>query len=102
MVYRFRAEVWKPHVDSSWHFITLPIDQADDIDEITMFTSRGFGSVRVRVTIGATTWNTSIFPDIKIGSYVLPIKKAVRLSEHLQVGGSADVSMELVDGADHA
>ena len=58
-----------------WHFVTLPIDQADEIDELTMLTVRGFGSVRVVVTIGATTWSTSIFPDTKAGSYVLPIKK---------------------------
>ncbi len=80
-----------------WHFVTLPIDQADEIDELTMLTVRGFGSVRVVVTIGATTWSTSIFPDTKAGSYVLPIKKPVRVSEQLTAGELVDVRLELVD-----
>ena len=80
-----------------WHFVTLPVDQADEIDELTMFTSRGFGSVRVEVTIGNTTWNTSLFPDAKAESYVLPIKKLVRTVERLEAGKVVEVSLELVD-----
>jgi hypothetical protein len=80
-----------------WHFVTLPTDQADEIDELTMFTVRGFGSVRVVVTIGATTWSTSLFPDTKAGSYVLPIKKPVRVAERLTAGELVDVVLELVD-----
>ena len=80
-----------------WHFVTLPVDQADEIDELTMFTSRGFGSVRVEVTIGNTTWGTSLFPDAKAESYVLPIKKLVRTVERLEAGKVVEVSLELVD-----
>lgn len=80
-----------------WHFVTLPVDQADEIDELTMFTSRGFGSVRVEVTIGNTTWGTSLFPDAKAESYVLPIKKLVRTAERLEAGKVVEVSLELVD-----
>lgn len=80
-----------------WHFVTLPVDQADEIDELTMFTSRGFGSVRVEVTIGNTTWDTSLFPDAKAESYVLPIKKLVRTVERLEAGKVVEVSLELVD-----
>jgi hypothetical protein len=80
-----------------WHFVTLPVDQADEIDERTMFTQRGFGSVKVMVTIGSSTWTTSIFPDTKAESYVLPIKKAVRATEGLEAGKAVDVSLELID-----
>jgi hypothetical protein len=97
VAYRFRSEVWLYNGDSAWHFVTLPLDQADEIDEITMFNTRGFGSVRVAVTIGKTTWSTSIFPDKKEASYVLPIKKAVRVAERLQVGDVVEISLDLVD-----
>lgn len=47
---------------------------------------RGFGSVRVEATVGGTTWRTSVFPDSRGGSYVLPVKRAVREAEDLDDG----------------
>jgi hypothetical protein len=53
--------------------------------------------LRVRVTVGGSTWTTSIFPDSVRGSYVLPIKRAVRQAENLDVGDVANVTVELID-----
>ena len=58
---------------------------------------RGFGSFRVRVTVGATTWTTSIFPDSVRGTYLLPIKRAVRTAENLDMGDTTTVTVELTD-----
>ena len=77
--------------------MTLPHDVADDIDGITGDTRRGCGSVRVEVAVGSTTWRTSIFPDTKSASFVLPVKKAVRLAEHLDDGSPVAVVLALVD-----
>ena len=52
MTYRFGAVVWLHSGMAGWYFITLPIDVADAIDDLTAGTRRGFGSVRVNVTIG--------------------------------------------------
>ena len=99
VIYRFRTELWRDPGDAGWHFVTLPFDEADEIDEITRGSQRGFGSVRVRVTIGSSTWNTSLFPDSKSASYVLPVKKPVRTAEQIRAGDQVDVSIELVDVA---
>lgn len=40
---------------------------------------RGFGSVRVRATIGGTPWTTSVFPATD--GYVLPVKRGARDAE---------------------
>ena len=40
---------------------------------------------------------TSIFPDGVRGSYVLPIKRAVREAEDLDVGDIASVTVELTE-----
>jgi hypothetical protein len=58
---------------------------------------RGFGSLRVKVTIGGSAWSTSIFPDGRLGTYSLPIKKAVRTAEGLGEGDVTTVTVELVD-----
>lgn len=99
MGYRFRADLWRHAGDAAWHFITLPTDIADEIDDLTAGTRRGFGSVRVAVTIGSTDWETSIFPDTARESFVLPVKKQVRTREQLTAGDTVAVTLEVVDPA---
>ena len=96
--FEFTADLWRYTGEAAWYFVTLPHDVADDIDEITGEARRGFGSVRVEVTVGSTTWKTSVFPDTKSESFVLPVKKAVRSAEGLDDGSSVSVLLTLVDG----
>jgi hypothetical protein len=72
--FSFEATVWEHDGDAAWHFVSLPEDVADEIAERSAGRTRGFGSVRVEVTIGASTWRTSLFPDGRRGTYVLPVK----------------------------
>ncbi len=95
--YDFVAPLWRHTGEAAWYFVTLPHDVADEIDEITADTRRGFGSVRVEVTVGRSTWNTSVFPDTKSESFLLPVKKAIRIGEQLRAGSQARVRIALVD-----
>ncbi len=56
----------------------------------------GWGVIPVVATIGRTTWTTSLFP--KDGTYLVPIKAAVRTAEG--IGLDDDVTVELGLGAD--
>ena len=94
--YEFSADLWRHTGQAAWYFVTLPHDVADDIDEITADSRRGFGSVPVEVTVGSTTWRTSIFPDTRSESFVLPVKKAVRIAEDLADGSAVVVRLGLV------
>ncbi|WP_033262403.1 DUF1905 domain-containing protein [Amycolatopsis vancoresmycina] len=93
----FAAELWEwdARRTDSWTFVSLPAEEPDDIRARHAGPRRGFGSVRVRVTIGATNWRTSIFPDASRGAYVLPVKRAVREAEGLGVGDVCTVTVEL-------
>lgn len=97
MIYLFDAELWlwDARPSDSWTFVSLPEEASAEIREVAGALPRGFGSVRVTVTIGATTWKTSIFPDAKAGVYVLPLKKAVRKAEGVEAGDTATVRVEL-------
>ena len=95
-VYRFTAPLWIWKGDSAWHFVTLPFDQADEIDDRTTLTQGGFGSVKVRVTVGSSVWDTSLFPSSSVESYILPMKAAVRKKERLVAGEPVDVTIELI------
>ncbi|GAA2505938.1 DUF1905 domain-containing protein [Nocardia seriolae] len=93
--YSFTAELWEWEAQASWFFVSLPETVADDIDELYGHTAAGFGSIKVQVTVGDTRWSTSIFPDGKRGTFVLPVKKAVRVAEGLEVGDPVEVELEI-------
>ncbi|WP_238011864.1 DUF1905 domain-containing protein [Dactylosporangium sp. AC04546] len=99
MEVEFDAElwVWDARRDESWTFVSLPVEASDEIRDRAGGLRRGFGSLRVRVSLGGSTWSTSIFPDSARGAYVLPIKRAIRKAESLAPGDVASVTVELVD-----
>lgn len=94
--YRFEAELWEHAGEAAWHFVTVPGELSEDL-RTDAGPRRGFGSVRVRATVGGSTWSTSVFPS-KDGPFLLPVKKAVRLAEDLEAGDSVTVEL-VVDGA---
>jgi hypothetical protein len=95
--YRFTAPLWLwTGGEAAWHFVTLPEEMADEIKAITDGgRRRGFGSVRVEVTVAPTSWSTSIFPSKETGSYLLPVKKAVRQAADLEAGDDVAVTLTL-------
>ena len=99
MIVNFDADlwIWDARKAESWTFVTLPSEASEEIREMTDGPRRGFGSVRVRATIGSSTWMTSIFPDGGRNAYVLPVKRAIRRAESLDAGDTATVTVELVD-----
>jgi hypothetical protein len=94
MRYEFRSEVWLYTGRGAWHFVTLPADLGDSLRRM-WGGSRGFGSIRVRATVGETSWRTSLFPEAKSGSFVLPLKAEVRRREDIQTGQTRLFTVEL-------
>lgn len=98
LTYRLRGKVWlyEGGAAGGWHFVTLPKGPAKEIRMLLGgATGRGWGSVRVAATIGGTTWQTSIFPDKKAGSFLLPLKAEVRKAESIDAGDSIDFVLEI-------
>jgi hypothetical protein len=95
----FDAELWRwdARRADSWTFVSLPADASEEIRDLTGGSRRGFGSLRVRVTVGDSTWTTSIFPGSGSRAYVLPVKRPVRTAEALEVGDVTTVTVELLD-----
>ena len=91
----FSAELWEHHGEGAWHFVTVPPELSEEIRHRSG-PRRGFGSVRVQVTVGGSTWSTSVFPS-KPDAFVLPVKRAVRDKEGLAAGDVVDVRLELAD-----
>jgi hypothetical protein len=94
-VYAFRAELWQYEGPGAWYFVSLPPDVADDIQTRFGPQPPGFGSIKVEAAVGSTRWPTSLFPDKAQGTYLLPIKKAVREAENLEAGDIATVELRI-------
>lgn len=81
----------------SWVFVTLPKKTSREVlEKVSHRPRRGFGAVKVVVTIGNTRWGTSMFPDTSQGAYILPIKKEVRKKENISDGDSINITLEIV------
>lgn len=98
--FSFETELWRWQSATSpggWHFATLPTDMSVEIRLRTMGTRRGFGSVRVEASIGASVWRTSIFPSSDLDAFVLPVKASVRRSEGISTGETVLIGLALLD-----
>ena len=95
--YRFVSPVWLYPGKGGWHFVTVPRELSEEIRKQFGHLQGGWGSVPVIVTIGKTSWTTSIFPDKKLEAYLLPIKAEVRRKEHASAGDDVEIMLEIRD-----
>lgn len=99
--FRQRAVLWRwvAASEGSWFFLRFTGEVAEAISALAMVRRlesgrrRGWGSLKVEARIGATRWNTSIFPGEE-GSWLLPVKRAVREAEGLSEG--AEIGFEVL------
>jgi hypothetical protein len=84
-----------PGEAANWHFVPVTKAVGKEIKEKYGTLAKGFGSLPVTVTIGKTVWQTSIFPDKYSGSYILPLKAAVRKKEEIEAGEKVTFSISI-------
>lgn len=85
--FEFDGEVVEWRGPAPYYFVRLDEDVSGDIK----FAAQGieyWGQVPVVVRIGETEFTTGLFP--KDGTYLLPLKDAVRRAEEIELGMSID------------
>ena len=88
-------KIWT-FADGTSHFMSVPKGLDDEIRAHAMIVRRGFGSVKVVVTVEDFTWQTSIFPSKDTGGYFLPIKIEVLRKTGIAPGDEVTVELELL------
>jgi hypothetical protein len=78
---------------AGWHFLGVDKKQSAIIKGKYGQNRCGFGSIPVHVKLGKTEWKTSIFPDSKSGTYLLPLKAQVRKKEEIEEGDAVTFSL---------
>lgn len=81
--YTLKSKVLVYQGPSAWRFLVIPKKQGVEIKKKFGAHAKGWGSIPVAVTVGKTMWDTSIFPDSKAGTYLLPLKAKVRKTEEI-------------------
>ena len=89
----FAGELWSWRGPAPYHFITVPDDGCVELRAMSPAVSYGWGMIPVRVRIGRTVWETSLFP--KDGRYVVPVKDVVREAEGLAEGDIATLELTI-------
>lgn len=85
-----------PSESANWHFVPVTKKIGQEIRATYGKSARGFGAIKVEVTVGNTTWQTSIFPDKYSGSYILPLKAEARKREEIEAGEKVTYSIVLL------
>ncbi len=93
--YKFKTNVWLYPGMAGWHFATVPNDISKDIKQHFGDRKRGWGSLPIIVTLGKTSWKTSIFPDKESGGYVFPLKAEVRKKENIVADKKINLMIEI-------
>jgi len=93
---------WVGASGGAWHFVSIGGSAAEALGGTALMRKlegigRGFGSIRVAVTVGDTRWQTSVFPhkaDDGSDEGLLPVKAAVRKAEGLAEGEPVTLTLE--------
>lgn len=93
--YQFRSKVWVYPGMDAWRFVTISKKDSEAIKKKYGAGARGWGSLLVTATIGHTSWDTSIFPDSKSATYLLPLKRVVRTKEGIDDGDLISYTIRL-------
>ena len=94
--FQFKAKLWLYPGEGAWHFVTLPKALSKLIRVHFKPLGKGFGSVRVQVSVGSAQWKSSIFPSKELNAFVLPVKAAVRRQAGLSLRKSAAYTIEIL------
>ena len=93
--YKIRSKVWLYPGMAGWHFVTVSEKQSKEIKKTFEGKTHGWGSLPVEVVLGKTRWKTSIFPDKKSGTYLLPLKADIRRREGVAHGDTIHFSIQV-------
>jgi hypothetical protein len=80
-----------------FYYAPVPAEHAADIHALRKLVTYGWGMVPVEATIGGVTFTTSLFP--KNGTYLLPLKDAVRRRAGITADDSVAVKMTVQSAA---
>lgn len=78
---------------SPFHFVKISVPISQSIKAEAQLLSYGWGVIPIYGQLGETQFTTSLIP--KDGSYLIPIKDAVRKAEQIELGENIEIRFNL-------
>jgi Domain of unknown function (DUF1905) len=95
IIYHFEATPWRYAGPGCWCFVFVPMDVALEIRAMLKAEHEGWGRLKDRAKVGRTEWETSIWYDTKLKTYLLPLKTEIRKKEAVEIGKVVHVSIRV-------
>jgi len=70
--------MWKHDSPGGWYFVSLPKRFSKEIMDNLKWQEEGWGRMKAHAQLGELTWETAIWFDTKMDTYILPIKSEIR------------------------
>jgi hypothetical protein len=91
--FSFSNTVWEWRGPAPYHFVSVPLEIANEIKQLASAVTYGWGMIPVSGKIGSTSFGTSLWA--KNGTYAVPLKDAVRKAEGISIGDMVSVKLAL-------
>lgn len=91
--FSFDAEVIHWRGPAPFFFAPVPLAVAEEIGRLSRLLSYGWGMIPVDITIGGSEFYTALFR--KDGTYLVPLKDAMRKKAGVTAGHSVSIIMTL-------
>lgn len=95
MSFHVKGPLWRYPGPAGWFFVTLDGGLAQWIRELEDKQKVGWGFIKARVTLGKSTWETTLFPSKEYG-YLVAIKAAIRKKEKVKEGDALELKVSLL------
>ena len=93
--YEFTAGLWRYTGSSGWYFLSLPKKLSNEIRINLVAGKEGWGRMKVWASAGNTGWQTAIWYDTKLQTYLLPVKQEIRRKEQLAEGKNVQIVLTI-------
>ena len=91
--FRFETQVIYWRGPSPFFYAPIPPQHVEELRQVSKIVTYGWGMIPVEAQIGDVVFNTALFP--KDGTYLLPLKAAVRRKTNITAGDLIAVDMTI-------
>lgn len=91
--YEYSTKMWKHNSPGGWYFVSIPQSISKEIRENLSWQEEGWGRMKAVAKIEDLTWETAIWFDTKMTTYILPIKAQIRTAKKLKVDQEIKMSL---------
>ncbi len=94
--YQFTATIWRySSPKGGWYFVSLPPEISKEIRENLKWQEEGWGRLKTSAKINTNEWETNLWFDTKMNTYLLPLKAEIRREEDLDIDKFVNITISI-------